>query len=148
MELFLQRNKSEVDRTIGNLYVDGDWECYTLEDPVRDKKVYGMTAIPPGKYKVLITESAKFKRLLPILVNVPNFAGVRIHAGNHPRDTEGCILVGQALDQRLGIPTTLLQSKKALTKLLIKISRAIDTNQIVWLTVRNAEEDSEPVRES
>jgi len=81
--------------TIGELSINGVWECYTLEDVERDVKIKGETAIPKGKYKVIINQSNRFKRLLPLLLNVPNFEGVRIHAGNTNHDTEGCILVGK-----------------------------------------------------
>jgi len=81
--------------TIGELYIDGEWECYTLEDTVRNEKIYGETAIPKGSYKVKITYSPRFKTRLPILLDVPNFRGIRIHPGNTAKDTEGCLLVGQ-----------------------------------------------------
>lgn len=80
--------------TIGELSINGKFQCYTLEDIERDVKVYGATAIPKGTYKVIITFSNRFKRLLPEILNVPDFKGVRIHSGNSPEDTEGCLLVG------------------------------------------------------
>lgn len=85
--------------TIGRLNVDGGFCCWTLEDTDRHledggKKIYGKTAIPTGVYQILITYSPKFKRDLPLLLNVPGFSGIRIHAGNKPEDTEGCILTG------------------------------------------------------
>lgn len=93
MNLLLKR-EPHPDYTVGKLYIDGVYECFTLEDPVRETKVYGKTAIPYGTYDVIINQSARFKRELPLLLNVENFAGVRIHAGNTVEDTEGCILVG------------------------------------------------------
>lgn len=80
--------------TIGELSIDGKFECYTLEDKERDVKIKSETAIPKGEYKVIINQSNRFKRLLPLLLNVKNFEGVRIHPGNTNHDTEGCILVG------------------------------------------------------
>ena len=82
--------------TIGKLYIDDNYFCDTLEDTVRPKgeKIYGKTAIPAGKYKVKKTYSPRFKKQLPEILNVPNFAGVRIHAGNTAKDTDGCILLG------------------------------------------------------
>lgn len=85
---------------------------YTLEDPVRDfnkdgdlkdegeKKVYGRTAIPFGKYEGQITYSPAFGRDLPLIKNVPHFSGIRIHAGNTAKHTEGCILVGYATNNK------------------------------------------------
>ena len=73
MKLRLERNKLLGDTTIGMLYVNGVFECYTLEDKVRNFKVYGQTAIPYGKYEVRITFSPKFQRMMPLLLNVPKF---------------------------------------------------------------------------
>jgi hypothetical protein len=96
MDLKLVRTDLTSQSTVGELYVDGKFECYTLEDVVRPVKIKGMTAIPAGGYEVVISHSARFQRLLPLLLNVPNFDGIRIHAGNTAADTEGCLLVGQA----------------------------------------------------
>lgn len=97
MELKLIRTEFSSVATIGELYADGVFQCYTLEDVVRPDgapKVHGKTAIPVGKYKVIVTQSFRFKRLLPLLVDVPGFEGIRIHPGNTSENTEGCLLVG------------------------------------------------------
>ena len=96
MILNLKRKNHTIECTIGALYVDDVFECYTLEDTVRDTKIAGVTAIPKGSYKVIIDMSNRFKRLLPLLLDVPGFEGVRIHPGNTAKDTEGCILVGMS----------------------------------------------------
>ena len=99
IHLTLERTNLNQDYTIGKLSINQKYFSDTLEDRVRDlvneKKVYGETAIPYGIYKVVITESNRFKRRLPLLLDVPNFVGVRIHAGNNAGHTEGCILVGE-----------------------------------------------------
>jgi len=94
MKLLLKRLHRTEHSTIGELHIDGKFECYTLEDKEREVKIKSETAIPKGEYKVIINQSNRFKKLLPLLLNVPNFEGVRIHSGNSNHDTEGCILVG------------------------------------------------------
>lgn len=83
--------------TEGKLYLDGVYFCDTIEDEERAKKIQDKTAIPKGKYSVIINMSNRFKKLMPLLLNVPNYTGVRIHSGNTSEDTEGCILVGKKL---------------------------------------------------
>lgn len=95
MRLTLKRNGSNKQATIGKLYVDDVFFCYTLEDVQRAVKIKHESAIPKGTYKVIISMSPRFKRLLPLLINVPGFDGIRIHPGNTAQDTDGCILVGQ-----------------------------------------------------
>ena len=95
MELTLKRTDFTEKSTIGELSIDGVFECFTLEDKVRETKIKNITAIPAGRYEVVITFSNRFQTPLPLLLNVPNFEGVRIHPGNTAENTEGCILVGQ-----------------------------------------------------
>ena len=99
MKLKLERLYLKPDFTIGKLYIDGKYFCDTLEDRVRnltnEKKIPGRTAIPAGRYEVIVNISPKFCRKLPRLLNVPGFEGILIHRGNTPEDTAGCILVGE-----------------------------------------------------
>ena len=96
LSLRLARKWFTEKSTIGILYVNDKFFCYTLEDVVRPsgEKIKGQTAIPWGTYKISLTYSKKFDKILPLLADVPNFTGVRIHSGNTDKDTEGCILVG------------------------------------------------------
>lgn len=102
MRLVVTRKEFGPDYTIGELSIDGGFHCFTLEDKVREIencpvdrwKIPGQTAIPIGTYDLTINFSQRFKRLMPLLVGVPGFDGVRIHSGNTDKDTEGCILVG------------------------------------------------------
>lgn len=94
MLVMVERRFRGQDYTIGRLYIDGAYFCDTLEDAVREKKIAGITAIPAGDYKVIKSYSPRFKKILPEILNVPNFTGVRIHAGNTAKDTDGCILLG------------------------------------------------------
>lgn len=107
MEILVKRIAKRENYTIGKMYIDGIYFADTLEDKDRDLKqdmpleeikkikISGETAIPTGKYKVIVNVSPKFKRSLPRLINVPGFEGVLIHRGNTPADTAGCILVGE-----------------------------------------------------
>ena len=95
MKLNLKRIHKTNNSTIGELSIDGKFECYVIEDVERETKVFGKTAIPKGTYEVVITMSNRFKNPLPLLLNVPNYEGIRIHTGNTALDTEGCLILGQ-----------------------------------------------------
>ena len=127
MKIEVKRLHKTKNSVIGELTVDGVWECYTLEDVERDVKIKNATAIPRGTYKVIINQSNRFKRLLPLLLNVPGFEGVRIHSGNTNHDTEGCILVGRTRSNDF-----IGQSRKAFDKLFEKMKKAKD----ITLTIR------------
>lgn len=109
MKLLLTRDKHTRSATLGTLVVQGPtagagrWlqpVYHTLEDIVRPAgvKLPGATAIPAGEYQISLTFSPRFKQSMPLLLGVPGFEGVRIHWGNLAKDTEGCILVGEARD--------------------------------------------------
>ena len=95
MILRIDRLYMKPSYTIGKLYVDGQYFCDTLEDAVRDVKIAGKTAIPAGTYKVITSFSNRFCKIMPEILGVPNFTGVRIHSGNTAADTAGCVLVGE-----------------------------------------------------
>ena len=134
MELLVQRIAKKSDYTVGRLFVDGKYFCDTLEDRVRDltmeKKVPGETAIPAGRYRVIVNVSPKFKRELPRLVDVPGFEGILIHAGNSPRDTEGCLLVGENKEKG-----RVLNSRKHEVKLTVIVKEAINRGEEVWIEI-------------
>ncbi len=95
MNIQLKRRYLGEGYTIGSLSIDGQYFCDTLEDAVRQVKVYGKTAIPYGRYNIILNVSPRFGRILPRLIDVPQFDGVLIHRGNTAEDTAGCILVGE-----------------------------------------------------
>lgn len=134
MLLEVKRLYKKETYTIGVLMVDGTKFSDTLEDKVRDlnseKKVYGETAIPAGKYKVVMSMSSKFKRAMPYLENVPQFTGIMIHPGNTVKDTLGCILVGENKEKG-----KLLNSRKTSDKLNEMIKGALDRKEQVWIEV-------------
>lgn len=134
MKLTLVRTDYTPNSTVGELLVNDEFFCYVLEDMVRQPgvKVWGKTAIPSGAYQVVVTYSPKFKRLLPLLLNVPNYEGIRIHKGNDANDTEGCVLVGRTKgDNWVG------ESAKAFDALLPLIQEALAAKEVVTITVND-----------
>lgn len=141
MKLELTRKTRTKLTTIGELKIDGQFECYILEDKDRGlsnamplsqiiaTKVYGQTAIPTGQYEIVISYSNKFKKMLPLLLDVPGFEGIRIHSGNVAADTEGCLLPGKAKQK-----DTVMQSRLAFTALFAKIQKAMKTEK-VFITI-------------
>ncbi len=138
MELKVTREPSCFGATLGTLYVDTVRECFTLEDEVREIagqpvetwKVKSETAIPRGRYKVVIDHSTRFNRDMPHVLDVPGFTGVRIHSGNTAEDTEGGILVGQVKTD-----CTVLNSRAAFAELFVKLQAAVAAAQEIWITV-------------
>jgi len=135
MDLKLIRNRKYSSATLGELEVDGDLECFTLEDVVRPDgvKIPGNTAIPAGRYEVTITMSPRFGVPMPLLLDVPGFEGVRIHWGNTSADTEGCILVGR----ERGVDRV-TNSRMAYAELYEMIEQALARGERVWIDVINA----------
>ncbi len=132
MELLLKRGPSSEKSTIGELFVNGAFECFILEDPVRPAKIPGITAIPAGRYEIVRTFSNRFQRILPLLLNVPNFDGVRMHPGNKAEDTEGCLLPGKTKAK-----DWVSQSGAAFNQLEAKIIAALNAGQRVFITIVN-----------
>lgn len=107
MKLELIRIANRPTYCIGKLYIDGEYFCDVIEDTDRGlddsmsvdeilkKKIKGETAIPTGHYSIEITYSPKYKRMMPLLIGVKGYSGIRIHSGNTSKDTEGCLLVGR-----------------------------------------------------
>lgn len=142
MELTLKRRFLFDSATVGKLYADGDFVCYVLEDVVRDKnhdgdlqdvgeaKVMHQTAIPFGKYEIAVTMSQRFKKDLPILLNVPEFEGIRIHPGNTEVDTSGCLLPGTYCDGK-----SVVESTVAFNRLFALIRTAIAAGEKVSINI-------------
>lgn len=136
MKLRLERQPSAHGATIGELTVDMVFECYTCEDEDRhlednpDAKIKGETCIPRGTYNIIISQSSRFKRDLPLLEMVPGFDGIRIHLGNTAADTEGCILPGKTRTDR-----TVGESRAAFNALFDKIKDALDSGDTVEITI-------------
>jgi len=142
MKLFLKTIFRGPSYTIGKLSIDGVYFCDTLEDPIRDlnndgdlddpgeTKIYGNTAIPRGTYKIILALSPRFKRLLPVLLNVKHFTGILMHRGNSPQDTAGCILVGK--NKVVG---GLVDSTITEEKLMTLLTRANNAGEEITITI-------------
>ena len=134
MELRLQRHPSSPKSTLGQLFVNDVWQAWTLEDVERPEKIQNETAIPAGRYKVELTMSARFKRIMPLLLDVPNYTGVRIHFGNSSKDTEGCILVGTTHEGEDWIGNSVV----AFDHLFPVLQAAFDAGEEIWIDVCSA----------
>lgn len=136
MEIRVNRFKYGPKSTIGKMFINGVEECYTLEDVVRKDgpKVDGQTAIPTGTYEVIIDDSTRFQRPMPHILRVPNFTGVRIHSGNTDADTEGCILLGTAMESEDFISG----SKDAFNGFFPKLKAALDAGEQVHILIFTA----------
>ncbi len=137
MELTVHRTKLGSKATEGTLEVDGTYECVTLEDVVRDLgpdgfgKVQDDTAIPAGRYKVIINMSPRLGRMMMRLVDVPYFTGILIHSGNTHVDTHGCLLVGSHVDN----DDLIHGGSHSLPILQEKVQTALDAGDEVWITL-------------
>lgn len=136
MELTLNRIFLGSSATIGELLINDKHLCDTLEDRVRSEgeKVYGKTAIPEGTYEVKLTHSPRFKKILPEILNVPNFSGIRIHTGNSSKDTEGCILVGTWDGEK---EDWVGNSRIAFDELMALLEEATNNKEKVTITVKS-----------
>lgn len=136
MELTLNRIFLGSSATIGELLINDKHLCDTLEDRVRPEgeKVYGKTAIPEGTYEVKLTHSPRFKKILPEILNVPNFSGIRIHTGNSSKDTEGCIIVGTWDGEK---EDWVGSSKIAFDELMTLLEEATNNKEKVTITVKS-----------
>lgn len=142
MNITLNRIAKKSKYTIGKLYIDGEYFCDTIEDTdrgltqtmtdaqIKSKKVYGQTAIPTGTYRVIISYSNKFKRQMPLLLNVPGFLGIRIHSGNTEKDTEGCLIVGKNK-----IVGKVIESKDTYNKLFSMLCEA-NKKEAIKITIK------------
>ena len=136
MHIRVMREPSINDTTLGSLFIDDHWQCHTLEDIIRPRgeKVRSKTAIPPGCYRIILTMSNRFKKIMPEVLNVPMFTGIRIHSGNTAKDTAGCLLVGQT---RSVETRSIGRSRFAYTALMLKLRAALDAGDTIDITYVN-----------
>ena len=142
MELTLKRETFTEESTIGSLSIDGKFECFILEDKDRGlndamqlgeivaTKVYGKTAIPYGRYEIDWTMSNRFKIMMPIVLKVKGYEGIRIHKGNTSIDTLGCLICGTKK-----ATNKVTESTSATNKLYVKIAEAKIKGQKIYITI-------------
>lgn len=143
MEIQLKRIAKKPTYTIGRLSINGHYICDTLEptdrgldqnmtlDEIKSVKIKGKTAIPAGRYKVIMSYSPKFKKTLPLLLNVPAFSRILIHTGNTAKDTQGCILCGKNI-----VVAKVLYSTTYTQMVIQNIKKAYSTNEPIYITIR------------
>jgi hypothetical protein len=153
MELKLDRKWKKEDYTVGRLFIDDEFFCNTMEDAdrgldqdmqdfmIRSKKIPNRTAVPTGRYKVLMnTVSSKFsqkpfymqvcKGKLPRLDNVKGYEGILIHCGTTHQHSAGCILVGKNT-----IKGKLTDSQETFKNLYAQMKAAHDAGQEIFITI-------------
>lgn len=137
MELTLKRDLCTSDTTFGKLYINNVFFCETLEDADHylenglQKKIAGKTAIPRGHYDIDITWSNRFKKEMMLVKDVPQFSGIRIHAGNTHHHTEGCILLGFIRGK-----DCILNSRMAVDRLFPLVQKALKAGEEVSITIQ------------
>ena len=157
MDIIVLRTDFTEESTISEILIDGSFECYAIEDldreldsdmplsEITDIKVMHKTAIPTGRYKVVITRSNRFSAkagkdvFLPLLLDVPGFAGVRIHSGNYAADSSGCILPGMNK-----MKNTVVSSRIAFNSLFNKIQKALNNKEEVFITIKSKKNATKP----
>lgn len=137
MQLKLNRIFKTNTFTIGELYINEKYVTDTLEDRVRPEgeKVYGKTAIPEGTYEMVLSYSPRFKKILPEILNVPNFTGIRIHSLNKAEESEGCIGVGEWNGKDTN---WISNSRKTFNKLFALLEEANNNKEKITITINNS----------
>ncbi len=147
MKLIVERYEHNKNETIGKLYIDGKFECYTLEDEFRATKVYEETRIPQGTYKIklrtvgefnnrYLKKYPKFHKGMLHVTNVPGFEYILIHIGNTEKDTAGCLLVGATVGF-IGKKRAVLSSGKAYEQLYPKVLKALESGKEVTIEYKD-----------
>jgi hypothetical protein len=139
MKIELKRFYEGRKYTLGLFCIDGIFECFALEDTVRVPfvKVAGETAIPEGTYKVILDMSQRFGKIMPHILDVPQFEGIRIHAGNTAKDTEGCILLGTSCERMDSDDGDVGKSLIAFNAFFGKLQKAIENKEEVSINIHS-----------
>ncbi len=148
MDLTLHRFSGATESTLGLMFVEDRFACYSLEDQWNMPKVPGETRIPPGKYQIILrTEGGMnerykdrfdFHKGMLWLQDVPEFTFIYIHTGNNDDHSEGCILVGDGQVQNITERGQVTSSVAAYTRLYKVITEAL-LREEVWLEIKDEE---------
>lgn len=131
MELLLERDPPGEKHLLGSLSVNGSFECFTLESRAK--------AIPAGRFRVRLTWSRRFRKIVPLVDGVPGRAGIRIHSANDGPELEGCIAPGRKKGQLDADPDLeVLESRLAYDALFPRLKRVEDVGEQIWITIRDA----------
>lgn len=149
MKLSLVRFSHGRDDTLGLLFIDGEFECFTLEDEKRTQKVFGETRIPEGHYEIRLRKEggfhwrylqkfgSKFHRGMLHLQNIPNFKYVLIHIGNTDDDTAGCLLVGTSAVSNVYEKGRIGSSTLAYERFYPKVAAALESGEKVYIHIKS-----------
>lgn len=137
MKIIVQRQKETKKSISGEMTIDGQWECNTLE-PARVDPVHpGHPCVPVGVYPVELTFSPHFKIVTPEVLNVPGRTAIRIHAGNFPKDTLGCTLVGltKGIDavytSKIAFERLMILLRHTVEKITIEYKEIVEYKEII-----------------
>lgn len=145
MNLKLYRYSSQSKTTLGVLHIDNEFECYTLEDRHRQEKIKGETRIPKGNYRIKLrnfgghyerySEKYTYHKGMLWLQDVENFEHILIHIGNYAEDTDGCILVGESVNNNVTDTGMLSNSTNAYLKMYFKVLEAFENDEDVFIDI-------------
>lgn len=151
MEILVQRYSDGGDSTLGLIFIDGQFDGYTLEDEHRDKKVMHETRIPAGSYQIKFREepastmNQRYQAQFPWftwhlwLQDVPNFTHIYIHQGVTDEHTSGCILVGDGANNNVAKAGRLSGTDTAFKRIYQTVSDALKSGEVVWITIQDEE---------
>ena len=137
IKILLKRDVCAPGFTLGRLFVEGKLYGFTAEDEDRhvevepSAKIPKRTAIPRGLYRLTLSFSNRFQKIMPLIKDVPGFEGVRIHGGNDQYDTEGCPLLGKTRTA-VGV----MHCAEVNAALIDFIRQAEDQGDAVWIEVQ------------
>lgn len=153
LELAVARFSQNHDGTLGALYLDDRFFCFTMEDRWTMVKIGGLSRIPDGRYQIKFREvvsplTTRYRdkyqwfRWHLELQGVPDYEHVYLHVGNTPEDSDGCILVGDSAENNQVAPAFVGKSTPAFRRLYERVAEALESGREVWITITSIEQQS------